>query len=229
MLKIALIALTALPLFAGFFPSTVHTSISSVSGKNISLRSSLPVTGMSAVVIHTYGTGNNLQAITRTLMQTSPGKAKLLENDTILHDELPTIKTAVRAGDKVIGGYLYNNVLLLAPDATTYAKVTSSVNKKWIHPDLYALFLSQEGEGIPSRENLAVFAKKYQVGLIYIIKKGSAVLLDPLSGKIVGKKGVSNMPSKAQFPFYMRFDEIKTGWFSKSTKGGNYYNMVESL
>jgi len=30
MLKIALIALTALPLFAGFFPSTVHTSISSV-------------------------------------------------------------------------------------------------------------------------------------------------------------------------------------------------------
>jgi hypothetical protein len=162
-------------------------------------------------------------------MQTSPGKAKLLENDTIIHDELPTIKTAVRAGDKVIGGYLYNNVLLLAPDANTYAKVTSSTNKKWIHPDLYALFLSQEGEASPSRENLAIFAKKYQVGLIYIIKKGSAVLLDPLSGKIVGKKGVSGMPSKAQYPFYMRFDEIQTGWFSKGSKEGSYYNMMESL
>jgi len=227
MLKIALIALTALPLFAGFFPSTVHTSISSVSGKSVSLRSSLPVTGMSGVVIHNYG--NNLQAITRTLMQTSPGKAKLLANDTIIHDELPTIKTVVRAGDKVIGGYLYNNVLLLAPDANTYAKVTSSTNKKWVHPDLYALFLSQEGEGSQSRENLATFAKKYQVGLIYIIKKGSAVLLDPISGQIVGKKGVSGMPTKAQYPFYMRFDEIKTGWFSKGSKSGSYYNMVESL
>jgi hypothetical protein len=227
MLKIALIALTALPLFAGFFPSTVHTSVSSVSGKNISLRSSLPITGMSGVVIHNYG--NDLKAITSTLMQTSPGKATLLVNDTIIHDTLPTIKTAVRAGDKVIGGYLYNNVLLLAPDANTYARVTSSTNKTWIHPDLYALFLSQEGEGTPSRENLAIFAKKYQIGLIYIIKKASAVLLDPISGKIVGKKGMSGMPSKAQYPFYMRFDEIKTGWFSKSAVSGNYYNMVESL
>ena len=227
MLKIALIALTALPLFAGFFPSTVNTSISSVSGQNVSLRSSLPVTGMSGVVIHNYG--NNLQAITRTLMQTAPGKAKLLANDTIIHDELPTIKTAVRAGDKVIGGYLYNNVLLLAPDADTYARTTSSANKKWIHPDLYALFLSQEGEASPSRENLAIFAKKYQVGLVYIIKKSSAVLLDPISGQIVGKKSVSGTPSKAQYPFYMRFDEIKTGWFSSGSKAGSYYNMMESL
>jgi hypothetical protein len=227
MLKIALIALTALPLFAGFFPSTVHTSISSVSGNSISLRSSLPVTGMSGVVIHNYG--NDMKAITSTLMQTSPGKATLLVNDTIIHDTLPTIKTAVRAGDKVIGGYLYSNVLLLAPDADTYARITSSTKKTWIHPDLYALFLSREGEGTPSRENLAIFAKKYQIGLIYIIKKTSAVLLDPISGKIVGKKGMSGMPSKAQFPFYMRFDEIKTGWFTKSAVSGNYYNMMESL
>jgi hypothetical protein len=227
MRKIAFMVLAALPLFAGFFPPTVQTSISNVAGKNVSLRSALPVPGMSGIVIHNYG--NNLQAITRTLMQTSPGKAKLLENDTIIHDELPTIKTAVRAGDKVIGGYLYNNVLLLAPDANTYARVTSSANKQWVHPDLYALFLSQEGEASPSRENLAVFAKKYQVGLIYIIKKNSAVLLDPISGQIVSKKSVSGMPSKAQYPFYMRFDEIKTGWFSKGSKKGSYYNMVESL
>jgi hypothetical protein len=227
MRKIAFMVLAALPLFAGFFPPTVQTSISNVAGKNVSLRSALPVPGMSGIVIHNYG--NNLQAITRTLMQTSPGKAKLLENDTIIHDELPTIKTAVRAGDKVIGGYLYNNVLLLAPDANTYARVTSSANKQWVHPDLYALFLSQEGEASPSRENLAVFAKKYQVGLIYIIKKNSAVLLDPISGQIVSKKSVNGMPSKAQYPFYMRFDEIKTGWFSKGSKKGSYYNMVESL
>jgi hypothetical protein len=227
MRKIAFMVLAALPLFAGFFPPTVQTSISNVAGKNVSLRSALPVPGMSGIVIHNYG--NNLQAITRTLMQTSPGKAKLLENDTIIHDELPTIKTAVRAGDKVIGGYLYNNVLLLAPDANTYARVTSSANKQWVHPDLYALFLSQEGEASPSRENLAVFAKKYQVGLIYIIKKNSAVLLDPISGQIVGKKSESGIPSKAQYPFYMRFDEIKTGWFSKGSKKGSYYNMVESL
>jgi hypothetical protein len=227
MLKIALIALTALPLFAGFFPSTVHTSISSVSGESVSLKSAFPVTGMSGVVIHDYG--HNLKAITKTLMQTAPKKAKILPNDAIVHDELPTIKTPVRAGDKVIGGYLYNNVLLLAPDANTYAKITSSIHKKWIHPDLYALFLSQEGEGEPTRENLLIFAKKYQIGLIYIVKKNSAVLLDPLSGQIISKKAMNSTPTKAQYPFYMRFDEIKTGWFYKSASAGNYYNMMEAL
>ncbi len=226
MLKIALIALTALPLFAGFFPPTVNTSIATISGKNITLRNSLPRNGMSGVVIHNYG--SDLKAITSRIVQTSKGHALLTDNDVILHDNLPTINTAIARGDKVIGGYLYDNVMVLAPDANTYAKATSSANKTWIHPDLYALYLSQEGEGTPTRENLAEFAKKYQVGLIYIIRKSSAVLLDPISGKIVGQKGVSGNPSKAKFPFFMRFDKIDSGWFSKSATG-TYYNLMETL
>lgn len=226
MRKIALITFTALPLFAGFFPSSVHTTVTNMSGQNISMSSPFPVNGMSGIVIHNYG--NNIKAITSRVIQTSKGHAKLAGNDVIQHDNLPTIKTAVSRGDKVIGGYLYSNVLVLAPDATTYARVTAASNKTWIHPDLYALYLSQEGEGTPSRENLADFAKKYHVGLVYIIKKGSAVLLDPISGKYVGKKGVSGLPAKAQFPFFMRFDKIDTGWFSKSASG-TYYNLMETL
>lgn len=226
MRKIALIALSALPLFAGFFPSTVNTSVSGLSGQNIKMSSSFPVNGMSGVIVHNYG--NNIKAITARVVQTSKGNAIIKGNDIIHHDSLPTIKTAVSRGDKVIGGYLYNNVLVLAPDANTYSKITSSHNKQWIHPDLYATYLSQEGESMPTRANLAAFAKLYQVGLIYIVKKGSAVLLDPISGKHVGKKGVSNLPSKAQFPFFMRFDKIDAGWFSKSASG-TYYNLMESL
>ena len=226
MRKIALIALTALPLFAGFFPSTVNTSVSGISGQNIKMSSSFPVNGMSGVVVHNYG--NDIKAVTTRIVQTSKGNAIINGNDIIHHDSLPTIKTGISRGDKVIGGYLYNNVLLLAPDANTYSKITSSYNKQWVHPDLYAIYLSQEGEGMPTKANLASFAKQYQVGLVYIVKKGSAVLLDPISGKHVGKKGVSGLPSKAQFPFFMRFDKIDSGWFSKSASG-TYYNLMESL
>ena len=226
MRKIALIALTSLPLFAGFFPSTVNTSVSNISGQNITMNRSFPVNGMSGIVIHNYG--NNIKAITSRVVQTSKGQAKMVDNDVIQHDELPTINTSVARGDKVIGGYLYNNVLVLAPDASTYAKVTSSYNKQWIHPDLYAIFLSQEGDAGPTKENLSSFAEKYHVGLVYIVKKGSAVLLDPISGKHVGKKGMSGNPAKAQFPFFMRFDKIDSGWFSKSASG-TYYNLMESL
>jgi hypothetical protein len=225
--KIALIALLSLPLFAGFFPQTVHTSVKSVKGNTITLNKKFPINGMSGVVIHNYG--NDLTAITSRIAQTSSDESvALVSTDILHHDELPTIKTPVSPKDKVIGGYLYNNVLLLAPDADTYAKITSSHHKKWIHPDLFALYLSVEGEDKPTRENLARFAKKYQVGLVYIVRKNSAVLLDPVSEKIVSQKSMTNLPAKGAFPFYMRFKKRGSGWFGSDVEG-NYYNTMESL
>lgn len=227
MRKIALISLLSLPLFAGFFPQTVHTSVKSVKEKTITLDSGFPANGMSGVVVHNYG--NDLTAITSRIVQTSTdGAASLLNADILHHDELPTIKTAVAPGDKVIGGYMYNNVLLLAPDANTYAKITSLHDKKWIHPDLFALYLSAEGEEGPTKENLAQFAKDHQVGLIYIVRKNSAVLLDPVSGEIIAKRAMTDLPKEGNFPFYMRFEPIDTGWFGSEVKG-NYYQTMESL
>ena len=227
MRKIALIVLTALPLFAGFFPPTVHTSIATSGGTEMKLSKPFPVNGMSGVVIHNFG--NQLEAITGYIAQTSPdGTAKLIAKEIIHHEELPTIKTKITRGDKVIGGYLYDNVLLLSPDADTYAKITKGTSRKWIHPDLFASFLSEIGEAYPTKANLSLFAKEYQVGLIYIIKKESAVLLDPISGQIVGKRTFSNAPKKAQSPFFMRFSEIRSGWFSDSAPG-NYYKIMEQF
>jgi len=224
--KIALFALISLPLFAGFFPSTVHTSVASSDGNTLKLSKPFPVTGMSGIVIHSYG--NHLQAITGYITQTAAdGTGMLIEKEIIHHDELPTIKTQINKGDKVIGGYLYNNILLLAPDAASYSRIIKqNSRKKWIHPDLFAIFLSKEGDSTPTRENLAKFAKEYQIGLIYIVKKESAVLLDPISGQIVGKKVFKGAPQKAQFPFFMRFDKIKTGIFSDSGEG-DYYQTME--
>ena len=109
--KIALIALVSLPLFAGFFPQTVHTSVKSVKENTITLNKNFPANGMSGVVIHNYG--NDLTAITSRIVQTSSdGSVSLVTTDILHHEELPTIKTAVSPKDKVIGGYLYNNVLL---------------------------------------------------------------------------------------------------------------------
>jgi len=228
MRKIALLSLLSLPLLAGFFPSTVHTSIKSVEGKSIMMKSKFPINGMSGVVIHKYG--NGLTAITSRIKQvSSDGTASLIDADIVHHDELPTINTAVAKGDKVVGGYLYSNVLLLAPDADTYAKIVKkNSKKKWIHPDLFALYLSVQGDDKPSKENLSHFAKKYQIGLVYIVRKDTAVLMDPISGQIVSQKSISNLPAQGQYPFYMRFDKLESGWFGSEVKG-EYYNMVGNI
>jgi hypothetical protein len=228
MRKLALTVLAvSLPLLADFFPPSIETSIASVGENSVSLNTPLPANGMSAIVIHTYG--NDLEAVTGRIIQNADGTVSLRKTEIIHHDKLPTINTAIAPDDRVIGGYLYNNVLLLAPDEETYAKITSSYNKNWIHPDLFALFLSNEGDALPTTENLAKFANAYQVGLIYIVKKGKAVLLDPVSGQHVAQKTITALPSKGKYPFYMRLDSIDTGWFGSASKEGDYYKAVEAL
>jgi hypothetical protein len=224
--KIAFMLLISLPLFAGFFPQTVHTFISNGNKKSISIAKPFPVNGMSGIIIHKYG--NDYKAITRRIVQKSPGKIRFLNKNIIHHDELPTIKTPIFAKDEVIGGYLYDNVLLLAPDANTYKKITSSYDKKWIHPDIFALYLSSIGDNVPTKKNLKSFAQTYEIGLILIVTKKSAKLLDPLSGYIVGIQTISGLPQKGESPFFMRFDEIESGLFSLSNKEG-YYSIMEKL
>lgn len=227
MRKILLTLLLSFPLFAGFFPSSVQTSIQSVNGKTSTLSKPFPINGMTGVVIHNYGKG--LNAITSRISQTSSnGQTQLLSVGVIQHEALPTINTSVQAGDKVIGGYLYHNVLLLAPDADTYARVTKSYHKKWIHPDLFALYIAREGEGRASKENLAKFAKKFQIGLVYIVDKNSERLVDPISGKTIAKKARVGTISKGMFPFYMRLGTLETGWFGGS-ETGEYYQAMGAL
>ena len=39
---------------------------------------------------------------------------------------------------------------------------------------------------------------------------------------------MSDLPKEGQFPFYMRFEALDSGWFGSDAKG-NYYNTMESL
>ena len=227
-MRLALFTLifTIIPLMADFYPASVHSSVTGVKGKRISLSRPFPSKGMSGIVIHNYG--KELQAITSYMRYDGGNKGTLIYNEPIHHDELPAVKPKVRVNDKVIGGYLYRNILLLAPDANTYARITASADKNWIHPDIYAMFLSKEGDQYPTRKNLKKFANEYQVGLIYIVKRNKAVLYDPISQRYVSQKSMSGLPVNGQFPFYMRLGKIKAGWFSRKAKG-TYYQLMGSI
>lgn len=215
----------SIALMADFFPRTINTTVSGVNGDTVTLKSKLPI-GMSGIVIHGYG--GDLKSITAIIKQTSANEAKIIGKGLVAHENLPAPKTKIKAGDKVIGGYLYDNVLVLAPNADVYNEVTSSYDKNWIHPDEFALFLSTIKEPTPTKENLKAFAKEYQAGLILIVKKESMVLYDPLSEKVVSKKAYSAKTAYEQAPFYMRLKKIRTGLFGSEYEG-NYYKLMENF
>jgi hypothetical protein len=218
--------LTCIPLLADFYPPTMESSVASANQKSLTLSRPLPVSGMSGAIVHRFAPTQS--AITGYLRYEGGRNGVLVDNEPITHEELPSVKQKAHAGDKVIGGYLYNTILILAPDADSYARIVESAEKNWIHPDLYAMFLSREGDQVPTKENLQQFANEYQIGLVYIVQKNRAVLYDPISRKIVAQKPASKLPAKGQFPFFMRLDKIESGWFSKDAKG-EYYQLAESI
>jgi len=221
---IAMAVLTQLA--AGFFPPTVHTSVSRVDGNFAILAKPFPVNGMSGVILHEFGKG--LRSVTATVIQISPAKVSVRKGDLLDHPGLPTPKSVAAPGDIVIGGYLYNNVLVLAPNAETYRRITGNSGRHWIHPDLYAAYLAREGDSTPDASNLAGFAREAQVGLVYIVQKGKAVLFDPISRKIVGEKAFNAIGKETQYPFYNRFSKISGGFFGSSSKG-DYYQSVGTI
>ncbi len=214
------------PLLADFYPATTETSVAAVSGKGVTLSKPLPAKGMSGIVVHRYN--DELKAISTFIRYDGGSSAALVSFEPTQHANLPAVSPQVSTGDRVVGGYLYQNILLLAPNADTYNKITASASKNWIHPDLFALFLAQEGDTYPTRENLAKFASIHQVGLVYIVKQGSAVLYDPVSRAYVSKKSLDSLPGTGQVPFYSRVGNIDSGWFSGEAKG-NYYQIMGAL
>lgn len=221
MYKSLFMLLISLPLVADFFPKTTTTTIKAIN-KQIEVSKPLKK-GMSCIIIHNYG--NNIKAMTHICEVTSHNTIKVIQGNIIQHQNIPTINTSPKVGDSVKVGYLYSNLLLIAPDEKTYENITKKYHKKWLHPDLYAMFLSQENIDEITKESLEEFAKRYQVGLIMIVKKREIVLYDPISKNIVAKKPYKAIGNKSKYPFYMHFKELDTGWFSK--KDGDYYQSVE--
>ncbi len=216
----------ATSLTADFYPSSQTSEVKSFNGNKITLTKPFSHKGMSGIVIHNFG--SELQAISNYITYQGRNSATTVGFEPILHQELPAVKPKVRVKDKIIGGYLYNNILLLAPDFDTYNRITSSAKKNWIHPDLYAMFLSKIGNQIPTKFNLLKFSSEYQVGLIYIVQRGKGVLYDPISARYVSSTNLSGLPAKGQFPFYMRLGKIESGWFSRDAIG-TYYNTVGNI
>jgi len=227
--KFLLIVLSTFVLMANNLPQRIKTTIKSINSNQVILANSIPK-GRSGIVIHSYG--NGLFAITHTAISQGANRATIGSYNMLKHKNLPTIKTDVKEGDQVIFGNLYDNILLIAPNEQSYSSITKSIKKVWIHPDLYASFLIINDEDKISKKNLKKFAIETQVGLVAIVAKDGLRIFDPISGNYLRKISI-NTPtnSKAQSPFYARFEQISTDIFSENDKKEfpPYYKGIEKI
>jgi len=215
-------------LFADALPTSISTTVSNITSTGeIQLSSSVPK-GMSGIIIHNYG--NGLSAITHTSISKGAAEASVSNYTAILHENIPSIQTAVAVGDKVIFGNFYNNVLLIAPNQIAYQQITKRFNRTWVHPDAYALEFMKKEESYLTTDSLSNFAKKNQIGLILIVTSNKLRVLDPISKQFIGETELLTNPNSAVTPFYARFEQLNLSTFGFTEKNYTpYFQSVDGL
>ena len=215
-------------LIANTLPSTITTTIATVTSTGqIQLSTNVPA-GMSGIVIHNYG--NGLSAISHATVSQGNSLASIDTYRAIVHENIPNIQTEAKAGDKVIFGNFYNNILLIAPNQTTYRSITKSHNRTWVHPDAYALDFMKEGSASLTFDSLQKFSQLNQVGLVLIVTQNKVLILDPISKQFLGELAISTNHDKAMAPFYARFEQMDTSTFGFSnTSYVPYFQSVAGL
>jgi hypothetical protein len=217
---------TSYSLFADALPKSIKTMVQSISNGIIQLPLNIPA-GMSGIVMHDYG--NGLSAITHTTISLGNGKASIQPHTAVIHKNIPSIQTAVKAGDHVTFGNFYNNVLVIAPNQLAYQQITQKFKRTWIHPDAFALDFMQEAETTMSMKILEHFSKKNQVGLVLVVASDRLLIIDPISKKIIGSTGLNSNPNSAMVPFYARFKQMDISFFSLGKNNKKYTPYFQSI
>jgi co-chaperonin GroES (HSP10) len=220
------ILISSYSLFADALPTSIKSSVKSLSNGIIQLSSNVP-TGMSGIIIHNYG--NGLSAISHSTVSLGNGKATVEPHTAILHKNIPSIQTEVTVGDHVIFGNFYNNALVIAPNQVAYQQITKKFKRTWVHPDAFALHFMQEAETTINMNILEQFAKKNQVGLVLVVSSDKLLIIDPISKKIIGSTGLKTNPNTAIIPFYARFKQMDLSVFAIGDNKKNYTPYFQSV
>jgi len=189
-------------LMASFVPAKTYTTITAVNGDRITIQNSFAMNGMSGLVIRQLPSGEFALV---TVKQTAPNQAVIIDKDPLGGKNLANLKPIPKVGDKVVGGFMYDKVMVLAPNRDTFVNVQNRYGIHSINPDIFMGFLANRGSSNPSRSDYKAFAKLTHVGLFVIFKNGFITLYDPLSDTEIGRVMMDISNYSAMKPFYNTF------------------------
>ena len=196
---VSIFTLFIMTLTASFVPPKTYTTVTSVNGNKIQMANSFAYNGMSGLVTRTLANGDFALVYVK---QTAPNQAVIVDKDPLGGKNLANLKPIPKVGDKVIGGFLYDKVMVLAPNRDTFVNIQNRYGIKSIDPNLFMGFLANRGSSNPSSSDYKAFAKLSHVGLFVIFKNGFVTLYDPISDAELGKVMMDISVYNAIKPFY---------------------------
>ncbi len=133
-------------------------------------------------------------------------------------ESLPSIDIKPSAGDEAIFANDYTRAMVIAPDEDTYEIITKNLSRlDFIHPDIYATYLSSIGHPTPQTEDFKEFCTSNSIGLLYIQSSDKLFTLDCKSFTLLQSSEFKSSPSDKIAPFFSRIDEIRAAWWGSGS------------
>jgi hypothetical protein len=178
---IALLA-TLISLSASSFTKT-YADVIAVNGNSITLSTQMPYENMSALLLRTTSRGEYALAYLRV----NKNRATIIDTDPLGGNPLATLKAVPKVGDRVIGGFLYNRTLILAPSKELEQKAKNRFGVATIESQLFQTYLKSSGKSA-NAGSYREFAKIAGIGLILLVSSSGVEVYDPISQSVIAKE-----------------------------------------
>ncbi len=178
--------------------------------------------GMSGFIVRKFDAIHSTIIANARVEDTNPSNNRAIIRispyDGLRQNSLPSGSWVPQATDTAVMGYDYERALLIAPTDDAYYTVTKSMpNIEWVHPDLYATYLSNEGHPTPLVKDFHDYCTANSIGLLYIQSAQTLFTLDCKSFTVLQTAPSLSSSDKAQTPFYTRIPTIRAAWWGEGS------------
>ncbi len=183
-------------------PYSQTTNIVALKGNSVTLSNSIGKKGESAIVIRQINGQDYLMAYVKLQ---GGNRAKIIDTDPLGGNPLANIKPVVKVGDEVKSAFLYDKIMIIAPNKEAFNAAKSELGMATlIKPNLFASYLKGRS---PSKSDYKAFAKMVGIGLFAIVKNNKLMLYDPISQETIAQVKINYNNSKKVYPFYSNLSE----------------------
>lgn len=196
--------------------------ISNVSGKTATINIGNLKVGQSGIIEHKYDNGKTLIISSAYVQESSSSSStlKFIPFVGLNQNAIPTSNRTPENGDRFMLNYLYDESLLIAPNAESFRNVRNKFqNNNFPHSDIFAAYLKVNTNPTPNKNEIQEYALSQNMGTIFIVIETNVYIVDSRTLTILGKRPVSYLPGNEAMPFYTRVEKIEESIIDQAKDG----------
>jgi len=209
--------------------SSISTPLLDVQGRRGAIEAPQLQVGMSGFVVRHFDATHSAIIANARVSNINPTSSRALVEfspyDGVYQPSLPTGSWSPKVQDNVVIAYDYHRALLIAPSDDAYATLTAkNPTMQWVHPDIYATYLSRGGHPTPLVSDFHHFCTSYSVGLLLVQSAQTLFTLDCKDFTLLQMAPSVITSKETTLPFYTRVPKIRAAWWGEGSSKLDSYD-----